>query len=187
MKSITSESGRFIATERRWGGDIEIAEMVNGQKIRRCKSIDPRTIPAALNAGQFLGELELSFLLLSVWREKVSNPTVQDGLLALRWLVVTLFIIQQVIKYGRPVCVADGTEYEIDFFALNDGMTWFITAQGIEERGLSFGWLYATGWISGMIDSDYFVGKPGKYLTEQGAEIMSGMVKQLYLMRESAQ
>jgi len=185
MKEILSESGRFVARQRRWGGDIEVLEMTSEKQIRRYKSIVPKEIPARLSAGEFLSDLELSFLLLNVWCANVDKPTVDEALLSLRWLVITLFVINQVAEHRRPVSVVEGQEYEINYFDLNKGIEIFIDGQAVEERNKVFGGLQAAGWLSGMIEPGYFLGESGKNITEPGLIILCGMVKQLHLMRES--
>lgn|GEM_PF-1649289 len=185
MKKITSQTGRFIASERRWGADVEIVEVVNGEQSRRYKSIEPKEIPGLLCSGELLDELELSFMLLNVWREKVKTPTIGEGLLSLRWLVLTLFIIQQVEEHGQPVSVVEGESFPINYYDLSNGIDFFLTAQAVEERGALFGGFHAAGWLSCMIEPGFFAGEPGKYLTEAGAETLRGMVKQLHLMQEA--
>lgn len=183
MKEILSESSRYVARQRRWNGEIEVLELASGKQIRRYKSIVPREIPVRLSAGEFLSDLELSFLLLNVWRANVDKPTVHEALLSLRWLVITLFIINQVAEHERPVSVVEGQEYEINYFDLNKGIEIFIDGQAIEERNAVFGGLQTAGWLSGMIEPGYFLGEPGKNITEPGLAILSGMVKQFHLMR----
>lgn len=187
MTNYVRETQRYTVKFRRWGDDVEILEMVNGQQIRRIKAMNVRMIPEALNSGKFLGEVELSLLLLQAWRDLVDKPLLSDAIQALRWLAVTLFIVQESLVHGRPVCVVEGVEYEINYFTLNDGLVVFLASDVIAERGAAFGAMHTAGWISAMIDPDYFAGGSGKYLTKDGAEVMRSMVRQLQLMKEDAQ
>jgi hypothetical protein len=187
MTNYVRETQRYTVRSRRWGDDVEVLEMVNGQQIRRIKTMSVRTIPEALNSGKFLGEVELSFLLLQAWRDLVDKPLLGDATQALRWLVVTLFIVQESLVHGNPICIVDGVEYEIDYFTLNNGLIVFLANDAIADRGAAFGVMHAAGWIGAMIDPGYFTGESGKYLTKEGAEIMRGMVRQLQLMKDDAQ